>query len=177
MTNIEIVGECIEAWPSGICDKCIGLITNVEPYPQVVQICQKLVARNKSVRMRGECSRCRQRRLLNTPIVIEGHRGATSLQEQPTVTEGAIKPPDFDNLRKLLIQRLRTLDSPREREGFSRQVIRLRDQEVLPWNVAALMLTHSSFRNHSYYEAYECTRIEAQILTLIDSALRGYLQT
>lgn len=56
-------------------------------------------------------------------------------------------------------------------------MIRLRNQGVLPWNVAALMLAHSSFRNHAHHEAYECTPIEAQIITLIDAALRGYLQT
>jgi hypothetical protein len=80
MTNIEIVGECIEAWPGGICDKSIGLITNVKPHQAVVQNCHKLVARNKSVRIQGECSHCGQRRLLNKPMVVEGHTGPTPLQ-------------------------------------------------------------------------------------------------
>jgi hypothetical protein len=176
MTNIEIVGEQIEAWPDGICDKCIGLITDVKPHQQVVQICHKLAARRRSVRVNGKCQHCGDRRFLNRPMTIENSEHPTQPQKQSTVTEGAFKPPDFDDLRRLLIQYLRTLDYPHEREGFSRQVIRLRDQELLPWNVAALMLTHSSFRNHAYYEAYECTTIEAQIIALIDAALRVYLQ-
>ena len=55
-------------------------------------------------------------------------------------------------------------------------MIRLRNQGVLPWNVAALMLAHSNFRNHAHHEDYECTPIEARIITLIDTALRRYLQ-
>ena len=92
MTNIEIVSECIDAWPGGICDKCIGRITNVKPHPQVVQICQKLVARNKSVRIQGECSNCRERRLLNEPMVVDVHRNTKQPQKQPPVTEEAITP-------------------------------------------------------------------------------------
>ena len=176
MTNIEIIGECIEADPGGICDKCIGLATAVKPHQQVVQICHKLVTRNQFARTQGECSRCGKKRFLNKPMARKSDSSKPSLLEPPDRSKPSIIQPDLDSLRRFLIQRLRALDPSQQREGFARQVIRLREKGVLPGNIANLMLAHSSFRNLAYYEAYECVPIEAQILALIDTALRIYFQ-
>jgi hypothetical protein len=178
MTNIEIVAECVEASPHGICDHCIGVITSVKPHQQIVQICHKLEARQKSARTYGKCPICGRSRLLNKPLeIVDENRKTPSPKQPPTVADQSITPSSLDSLRRFLIQRLNILDSSQENEGFTPKVIRLRNEGVLRWNIAALMLTHSNFRNRVHHEAYECTPIETEILRLIDTALRAYFQT
>src|SRR5580692_4268200 len=135
MTNIEKISECIEAWPNGICDKCIGLVTAVRPHQQVVQVCNKLAERSEAGRGSGTCSRCDGRRLVNAPKSNKPFTNVSAVGTSQPITDD-----ELDGLRRLLIARLKTIDSgSRGSEGFSAQVVRLRNEGKLPGNVASLM--------------------------------------
>jgi hypothetical protein len=149
----------------------------VKPHQQVVQICHKLETRRKSLRVRGHCSGCGETRLVNKPLVVEVQPTDTPRPDETLAGAGEpVACLDLDNFRRFLIQRLRALDPPQEREGFSSRVNRLRDRGILPKNISSLMLTHSTFRNLTYYEDYKCTRTEVQLLQLIERALRDYFR-
>jgi len=181
MTNIDTIAECIEASPDEICDKRIGSNTGVKPHQQVVQICHKLETRRKSLRVGGHGPGhgpgCGETRLVNKPLLVEVQPKDTPRSDESLARAGeSVAPLDLDNFRRFLIQRLRAIDPPQEREGFSCRVNRLRDRGILPKNISSLMLTHSTFRNLTYYEDYKCTRTEVQLLQLIERALRDYFQ-
>jgi hypothetical protein len=173
MTNIEKVVECIEASPRGVCNACISDTTDVRPHQQVYQICQKLVGRGLVDRIKGVCDQCGRELVINSSRMANADR-ATRIPVRPTPNIHAVTPATLDELRRFIIQKLNAIDPSNGREGITKRIIRLRDDERIPWNVASLALTHCAYRNRVVYDAFVIDERESQILRLIDAVLRDF---
>lgn len=83
---------------------------------------------------------------------------------------------EMDALRREMFQFLNKLDPNNPREGFSRRVTILRNDQTLPSTIASLMLTHAAYRNDLYYNSHVLTPEETQILRAIDKCLRSFIR-
>lgn len=174
MTNIEKISDCIESWPNGVCDRCLGELTEVQPHQQIVQVCNKLDQRHETLRSSGICSRCGKSRLINNPT-DRSESGARESSPRTPPSLGQVDAGWLDERRRQIVRILNRLEGCTPKgEMFGKHVSRLRDAGTLPGDIAALMMTLTAFRGLVLYEEHPLTETEADILRLAWVALEKW---
>jgi hypothetical protein len=174
MTLRREILDILEDAPNGLCDGCLLRATSAKQRPQVNTICRILSDEGRLVRGKSglDCEHCHK---VITPNSLRPVPGKSSNRSDQASSALAIN--DLDKLRREVIQFLNKLDHGTSKEGFSRRVAMLRNNQVLPSRIAALMLTHASYRNDVYYNGYVLTDDECRIVDSIEKCLRAYIDT
>lgn len=179
MTLKREVLDLLEDAPNGLCDGCLQDALNVKWRPHVNVTCRNLEREGRLVREKSrtsECERCLKISVFTNRLVPTSTRTATT-PSSAIASSRVFGVNQLDDLRRELIQFLNKLEPSSCRDGFSKRVNALRGNQVLPATIASLMLTHASYRNELYYNAYQLSTEEIKILEQIDKYLRGYVST
>ena len=166
----EKIFEALEALPGGLCQECLQVISLVSGKDQLKEICDVLEAGNRLETIEGTCSNCRRDRAL------------MRLKSAVTVRETSAKPNlsggELIEIHLTLGKILDRLDSSKVKgEGFSSRVTRLRDTDLLPGNIACMMLTINGFRNMVVHEQFVLGPHEAGVVRTAMAAIETWHKT
>jgi len=140
--------EALEAQPAGLCEECLQISSRVSGMDNLRRICEVLQAGNLLEPVQGKCSNCRRDRAL-----MRLKRAMTANPQSNAPVN--LTRDELIEIHLRLGRILDQLDSAKIRgEGFSSRVIRLRETDLLPGNIACLMLTLNGLRNMTVHEQF-----------------------
>jgi len=176
MSNSEMILELLgEIYPAGYCDDCLSKELSIRPRQQVNQICRKLEGKGKLVRQDGLCEKCKKEKKTNTlkrniqiaPITRHSH----SQVKESNVSYGLRRPYEdtdaIEGLRSGIVKICRQIWSKNKSEEPPRSVSKminiLKEDGLVPFLQASMMLTICSLRNAYLYENAKMSQKEMAI--------------
>jgi len=164
----EKVLETLEARANGLCDECIKVSSGVSDKDILGRIIKTLVNANRLQTFEGNCANCHtDRRLLKLKLVspIEMDSSQKSSLTRDEVIEIHLKAAAIlDRFEFTTIHG----------EGFSSRVIRLREANILPGNVACMLLTINGLRNMVVHERLIIGSHEAAVIRNAMAVIRAW---
>ena len=175
MSNSDIILEFLEEnHPGEYCDDCISSQLEIKPRAQVNQICNRLSKQGTTKRDKGLCMLCHRQKFVNafsTPVPGTSRAGilkepAASYEVYDSLSDSQI---DIEKMRTKIVrmchelwQNEKGVDAPR---SISRVINILKDENLLPWHQANMMLTLCNLRNVYVYEGLEMGHSERIVAT------------
>ncbi|MBP7795104.1 MAG: hypothetical protein KA087_05465 [Candidatus Saccharicenans sp.] len=174
MSNSEMILELLgDIYPARYCDDCLSKELSIRPRQQVNQICRKLEGKGKLVRQDGLCEKCKKEKKTNTlkrNIQIAPITRHSQVKES-NVSYGLRRSYEdtdaIEGLRSGIVKICRQIWSKNKSEEAPRSVSKminiLKEDGLVPFLQASMMLTICSLRNAYLYENAKMSQKEMAI--------------
>lgn len=168
--------DALEDAPQGLCDACLLKELPLSSHQHVNATCRLLEKEGRLTREKNlneECQGCLRVRVINRLVpAAKAVKAVTSSPITPQSVTATFDINELDALRRDVIQYLNKLSPTISKDGFSKRVTTLRNDQLISPTIASLLLTHAAYRNEMYYNKYQLSDYEREILRRIDQHIR-----